>query len=923
MISVRVRILRIVKRSQPQMNDNLVAQEYDYVNATPQDHSALVEVYVMEGERMDETLIVSRQLLLRQNTPVTKVGLLQWLQQNTATIKRPQDGATVIVLRPELSQHFGLQDQLQQYDPAYLQQQRSTNPVQPAQAAPQPRQYVPQYYYSSSSQASSPPVQPPNGAPASIDLTGDDDEQEDDGYHRFYSQPVVPKPVIPQTNYTYHQHQHPQQQQTSHHHHYQQTFSNEPQLDEKITHREHNHRDHHRPPTKRDRRMLPLPDTLVGDAIELWTFCFMFRKPLFIYPFPFLDLQQALVSHERQNPLLHAIFSELLLYLLTDNKSTNKSDQHKCISRMKKIFNETKPDLREMDLMSRRSQVNRDAILYMMKYDLCLVFREYFKVFVIPLEKDKIAFSETKSKAVADLVYREEPTTEKTEITTTDEQNGNKNDAKQKRRNLVLPPENAPQDPNQVEVPDLFENLSASDKLVALLELVNRCMMLQSMRDYTEEQIDLRKQLQRENTQANQDAQNKSKELIKIEPQRAKEITEEMRRGKRDRDRRLAKTMLHDYHIRSYPIGMDRFYNRYWWVTGGFIGLLLVETRNERNTDDPMVKAQRIRRQKLGLVDDDNEDDFVNSVKWGYYDSLEQVDALMRWLDRRGEREANLYSQLEIYYETMSVHMSAMADGGTHKPDPISLRQKTKQKSEDTVMKEETTKEEKEEEKKEEETKEEKSEETTPAKEEEEEEKENDRVTTPSPPKKKKTKETPPPAEPASSPEPSPARPVRRRKRISKDEPVSESDNDSTTGERRSRRLQIKRKADDEPQKKEDEDEPARKYPRTEKSVRKRKPTEKVAPEEQTTPKKSTAENNEDNAKRKRGRPKKESDTDSDSDSDEELRNFEDSEFLPAEINDDSYTMYVNYWAQEVDEVGEESEDESDEDDEESDSEGQ
>jgi hypothetical protein len=803
-------------------------------------------------------------MLMRQNnSPVTKVGLSQWLQQNTTSIKRPQDGTSIIILRPELSNHFGLQDQLQQYDPTYLHQQRYATPQ--TQPTTTQRQYRPQYYSEN------------NGA---IDLTGEDDEMDEQ--RQYYTPPV--KPIPTQPTYAY-QHASPQKQQP------QQSYvhsrgSNEQLLDEEIKQREPKHDDSKKPNSKRDRHILPLSDALVGDALEIWSFCFMFRKPLLIYPFPFLDLQQSLASSEKKNPLLHAIISELLLYLLMD-KSVSKSDQHKCLTRMKKTFNETRTDLRELDPQSRRNQVNRDAILYMLKYDLGLMIREYFRVFVMPTERDRQVWTESRSKAVADFVYKEEKTENEAEKVKVDgeekdvkmEENGTK-----EKRVIVLPPENAPMNPNHVEVPE-FEALSSSDKIIIVQELINRCVNLFSMRDYIEDQIENRKQLQRDNSLANQDTTSKSKELMKNEPQRAKEIAEEVKRMKQERDRKLSALLLHDFQVRVKPIGMDRDYNRYWWLTGGFVGVLLVEARNENNTDDPIVKAQRERRKQLDLPV--QETDNTQPVRWSYYDTLEQVDALMKWLDRRGEREANLYKQLDIYYETMNAHMKVLADAGTHEPIPVQSpprhfkrREKLKiEKKEDVEMKEQVKEE----------------------------------VVTPvrgKSPVKEEVK-----TEPATTT----GRPARRRKRIYRDDPPTESEDDSSTGERRSQRLQIKRKSgDDEPA--EEEASPPRKVARVDKPVRTRKPSEKLQEERSTpSPSPTPVKKQTPDSGKKRGRPKREESSDSDSD-DEELRNFEASEFLPSEINDNSFKQYINWWAPEVDEFGEDSDD-SDEEDEEDESE--
>ncbi|KAF8081690.1 hypothetical protein N665_0870s0012 [Sinapis alba] len=69
--------------------------------------------------------------------------------------------------------------------------------------------------------------------------------------------------------------------------------------------------------------------------------------------------------------------------------------------------------------------------------------------------------------------------------------------------------------------------------------------------------------------------------------------------------------------IRTNPLGKDRNYNRYWWFRSN--GRIFVEDSDCK--------------------------------EWGYYTSKEELDALMRSLNRKGERELSLHMQLEKYYD--------------------------------------------------------------------------------------------------------------------------------------------------------------------------------------------------------------------------------------------------------------------------------
>ncbi|XP_054805545.1 uncharacterized protein LOC129308459 isoform X2 [Prosopis cineraria] len=68
--------------------------------------------------------------------------------------------------------------------------------------------------------------------------------------------------------------------------------------------------------------------------------------------------------------------------------------------------------------------------------------------------------------------------------------------------------------------------------------------------------------------------------------------------------------------VRTSPLGKDRHYSRYWWFRRD--GRIFVESSD--------------------------------SKEWGYYSTKEELDALMRSLNCKGERERELQKQLEKYY---------------------------------------------------------------------------------------------------------------------------------------------------------------------------------------------------------------------------------------------------------------------------------
>ncbi|XP_028770535.1 DDT domain-containing protein DDB_G0282237 [Neltuma alba] len=75
--------------------------------------------------------------------------------------------------------------------------------------------------------------------------------------------------------------------------------------------------------------------------------------------------------------------------------------------------------------------------------------------------------------------------------------------------------------------------------------------------------------------------------------------------------------------VRTSPLGKDRHYNRYWWFRRD--GRIFVESSD--------------------------------SKEWGYYSSKEELEALMRSLNRKGVRERALHKQLEKYYSRICTEL--------------------------------------------------------------------------------------------------------------------------------------------------------------------------------------------------------------------------------------------------------------------------
>ncbi|KAI9114367.1 hypothetical protein K1719_014595 [Acacia pycnantha] len=85
--------------------------------------------------------------------------------------------------------------------------------------------------------------------------------------------------------------------------------------------------------------------------------------------------------------------------------------------------------------------------------------------------------------------------------------------------------------------------------------------------------------------------------------------------------------------VRTSSLGKDRHYNRYWWFRRD--GRIFVEGSD--------------------------------SKEWGYYSSKEELDALMKTLNRKGVRERALQNQLEKYYSRICTELQKRSKEQTQK----------------------------------------------------------------------------------------------------------------------------------------------------------------------------------------------------------------------------------------------------------------
>ncbi|EOX94059.1 DDT domain-containing protein, putative isoform 3 [Theobroma cacao] len=112
-----------------------------------------------------------------------------------------------------------------------------------------------------------------------------------------------------------------------------------------------------------------------------------------------------------------------------------------------------------------------------------------------------------------------------------------------------------------------------------------------------------------------------------------KEAEERKSKEKREQRREYFEREMEKRSIRTSPLGKDRDYNRYWWFRRD--GRIFIESSDTK--------------------------------QWGYYNTKEEVDALIGSLNRKGERERALQIQLEKFYGKICLELQKRSKDLAHK----------------------------------------------------------------------------------------------------------------------------------------------------------------------------------------------------------------------------------------------------------------
>lgn len=160
---------------------------------------------------------------------------------------------------------------------------------------------------------------------------------------------------------------------------------------------------------------------------------------------------------------------------------------------------------------------------------------------------------------------------------------------------------------------------------------------------------------------------------------------------------------------RTRCLGKDRFCNRYWWFERNAMpygGLPDSSTAHSDYANGRLWVQGPDELERQGFIDvSDHEKSYYyhrfqltpeerrtmeegptilhNAEKWGYYDSPEELDMLIGWLDTRGLRELKLKKELVLHRDAIATHMDkrkaylAPRDQSEEPPTRMSTRKQT------------------------------------------------------------------------------------------------------------------------------------------------------------------------------------------------------------------------------------------------------
>ncbi|CAN7141517.1 unnamed protein product [Brassica rapa subsp. narinosa] len=390
-----------------------------------------------------------------------------------------------------------------------------------------------------------------------------------------------------------------------------------------------------RPSPSRD---FSVPMDCVGDLLMVWDFCSSFGRQLHLWRFSLEDLENAVCHKESNLVLIMEVHACLFRFLINEGDDTFKALKRR--SRKSKItmitWTEFLCDFLDSvdipDLCCDIGTIKRGHYGLLDPNVKLGILRELVnqiaETMLFKGEVDELL----EQRHALGAARREEALAEAKQKRKEKERSKTGEEARKKNSPQVIESSEDSKMKESTEGETKMENGSVSSGKPEKSEkrLMGNVYLRKHKKQMTDTKSTSKEKVEKEEEEA------ESEEGEEEEEEKGKSSSEDEKgtlemRGPEQR-RQYYEREMEKIVIRTNTLGKDRNYNRYWWFRSN--GRIFVEDSDCK--------------------------------EWGYYTSKEELDALMGSLNRKGERELSLHTQLEKFYDRICSTLQKRAKDIAH-----------------------------------------------------------------------------------------------------------------------------------------------------------------------------------------------------------------------------------------------------------------
>ncbi|XP_009122481.1 DDT domain-containing protein DDB_G0282237 [Brassica rapa] len=387
-----------------------------------------------------------------------------------------------------------------------------------------------------------------------------------------------------------------------------------------------------RPSPSRD---FSVPMDCVGDLLMVWDFCSSFGRQLHLWRFSLEDLENAVCHKESNLVIIMEVHACLFRFLINEGDDTFKALKRR--SRKSKItmitWTEFLCDFLDSvdipDLCCDIGTIKRGHYGLLDPSAKLEILRELVnqiaETMLFKGEVDELL----EQRHALGAARREEALAEAKQKRKEKERSKTGEEARKKNSPQVIESSEDSKMKESTEGETKMENGSVSSGKPEKSEkrLMGNVYLRKHKKQMTDTKSTSKEKVEEEEEEAESEEEEEEKGKSSSEDEKG---TLEMR-GPEQR-RQYYEREMEKIVIRTNTLGKDRNYNRYWWFRSN--GRIFVEDSDCK--------------------------------EWGYYTSKEELDALMGSLNRKGERELSLHTQLEKFYDRICSTLQKRAKDIAH-----------------------------------------------------------------------------------------------------------------------------------------------------------------------------------------------------------------------------------------------------------------